>query len=34
MVRIFERKVVRKISGPLKEGERWRVRTNKEREEM
>ena len=30
MLRIFEQKIVRKICGPKKEGESWRIRTNKE----
>jgi hypothetical protein len=34
MFRIFERKILRKIYGSVKEGERWRIRTNKEKEEM
>jgi len=29
-LRIFERKIVRKIHEPVKEGEPWRIRTNKE----
>jgi hypothetical protein len=32
--RIFERKIVRKIYGPVKGGERWRIRTNKEVEDI
>jgi hypothetical protein len=30
MLRIFERKVVRKIYGPVKEGECWGIGTNKD----
>jgi hypothetical protein len=33
-LRIFERKNVRKIHGPLKEGEHWRVTTNKQIKEI
>jgi hypothetical protein len=29
-LKIFDRKVVRKMYGPVKEGECWRIRTNKE----
>jgi len=29
-LRIFERKIVRRIHEPVKEGESWRIRTNKE----
>jgi hypothetical protein len=29
MLRIFERKIVRKIYGPVTEGEWWRIRTNR-----
>jgi hypothetical protein len=28
-VRIFERKIVRRIYGPINEGESWRIITNK-----
>jgi hypothetical protein len=28
-LRIYERQAVRKIYGPVREGERWRIRTNK-----
>jgi hypothetical protein len=34
MFRIFERKILRKIYGSIKEGERWIISTNKEIEEM
>jgi hypothetical protein len=33
-LRIFEMMIVRKICGSVKEGERWRIRMNKEIEEM
>jgi hypothetical protein len=33
-LRVFERKVVRTIYGPVKEGERWRIRSNRELEEI
>jgi sorting nexin-29 len=33
-VRIFERKIVRKVYGPINEGESWRIRTNKEIEDI
>jgi hypothetical protein len=29
-LRIFERKNVRKIHGPLREGEHWKITTNNE----
>ena len=29
-LRMFERKIIRKIHEPVKEGELWRIRTNKE----
>jgi hypothetical protein len=32
--KIFERKIVRKINGPINEGESWRLRTNKEIEDI
>jgi hypothetical protein len=32
--RIFEGKIVRRIYGPINEGENWRIRTNKELEDM
>jgi hypothetical protein len=34
VLRIFERKVVRGIYGPVREGERWRIRSNRELEEI
>jgi hypothetical protein len=27
-LRVFERKVLRRICGPVREGERWRIRSN------
>jgi hypothetical protein len=30
VLRINERETVRKIYGPVREGERWKIRTNKE----
>jgi hypothetical protein len=31
---VFERKAVRRIYGPVREGERWRIRSNRELEEI
>jgi hypothetical protein len=31
---VFERKVLRRIYGPVREGERWRIRSNRELEEI
>jgi hypothetical protein len=33
-LRVFERKVVRRIYGPVREGQRWRIRSNRELEEI
>jgi hypothetical protein len=33
-LRIFERKIVRRICGPINEGESWRIRTHKEIEDI
>jgi hypothetical protein len=33
-LRVFERKAVRRIYGPVREGERWRIRSNQELEEI
>jgi hypothetical protein len=33
-LRVFKWKVVRRICGPVREGERWRVRSNRELEEF
>jgi hypothetical protein len=33
-LRVFERKTVRRIYGPVREGERWRIRSNRELEEI
>jgi hypothetical protein len=31
---VFEKKVVRRIYGPVREGERWRIRSNREVQEI
>jgi hypothetical protein len=33
-LRVFERKVLRRIYGPVREGERWRIRSNRGLEEI
>jgi hypothetical protein len=33
-LRIFERKIVRRIYGPINEGESWRITINKEIEDI
>jgi hypothetical protein len=33
-LRVFERKVLRRIYGPVRKGERWRIRSNRELEEI
>jgi hypothetical protein len=33
-LRVFERKVLRRIYGPVREGERWRIRSNRAVEEI
>jgi hypothetical protein len=33
-LRVCERKVVRRSYGPVREGERWRIRSNRELEEI
>jgi hypothetical protein len=33
-LRVFERKFVRRIYGPVREGERWKIRSNRELEEI
>jgi hypothetical protein len=33
-LRVFERKAVRRIYGPVREGEWWRIRSNRELEEI
>jgi len=30
MLRIFERKILRKVYGPIQEGDIWRIRNNEE----
>jgi len=34
VLRIYERERVRKIYGPVREGERWIIRTNKEKKDF
>jgi hypothetical protein len=34
VLHVSERKVVRRIYGPVREGERWRIRSNRELEEI
>jgi hypothetical protein len=33
-LRVFERKVVRRVYGPVREDERWRIRSNRELEDI
>jgi hypothetical protein len=33
-LRVFERKFLRRIYGPVRDGERWRIRSNRELEEI
>jgi hypothetical protein len=30
LLRIFERKILRKVCGPIQEGDNWRIRNNEE----
>ena len=33
-LRVFERKILRRIYGPVQDGEMWRIRTNQELEKI